>query len=330
MKESDIRNPNTHERYLEMVREDALSFFGDSSRLEETVCPACGTRKFRAEFVKFGFTYGSCELCRTLYVNPRPKIDPLTEFYVNSPSSRYWVDEFFKPVAEARREKIFKPRARHVAELLPSLSKEKIGDIGAGYGLFLEELRRFWPEADFFAIEPSPEMAEICRGKGLDVAEVMIEDLQGADGTFAVLTAFELLEHLHTPETMIRKAFSLLRPGGYFLATTLIGEGFDIQVLWDKSRSVFPPHHLNFMNLNSLVILCQRLGFEIVVSDTPGLLDWQILEGCIQRQEANVERIWATIIRNGSEQSKNELQDWITRNGFSSHMRILARKPFNA
>jgi SAM-dependent methyltransferase len=329
MKESEIRNPKTHERYLQLVREDALSFFGDSRHLEETACPACRARRFQPEFVKFNFTYGTCQGCRTLYVNPRPKMAPLTDFYVNSPSSRYWVEEFFKPVAEARRERMFKPRARHVAELLPGLAKEKIGDIGAGYGLFLEELRCFWPEAEFFAIEPSPEMAAICRGKGLGVAEVMIEDLQGADGTFAVLTAFELLEHLHTPETMIRKAFSLLRPGGYFLATTLSGEGFDIQVLWENSRSVFPPHHLNFMNPDSLSALCRGVGFEIEAAETPGVLDWQIIEGCVQRNEVAVGRFWETVVRQGSAEAKQELQDWITKHRLSSHMRVLARKPIS-
>ena len=327
MKETDIRNPRTHERYLELVREDATAFFGDARRLEETPCPACGTQRFRAEFVKFGFTYGSCEACRTLYVNPRPKIGPLTEFYVNSPSSRFWVEEFFKPVAEARREKMFRPRAQHVAELLPDMARAKIGDIGAGYGLFLEELRRFWPQANFFAIEPSPEMAEICRGKGLGVAESMIEDMQGADGTFAVLTAFELLEHLHTPETMIRKAFSLLQPGGYFLATTLSGEGFDIQLLWEKSRSVFPPHHLNFLNPQSLADLCRRVGFEVKAAETPGVLDWQIVEGAIQRGEAELPRFWQTLARHGSPEARQELQAWITRSGFSSHMRVVAQKP---
>ena len=327
MKETDIRNPQTHERYLELVREDAIAFFGDKTQLEETGCPACGAHRFKAEFVKFGFTYGTCDGCRTLYVNPRPKIGPLTGFYVNSPSSLFWVEEFFKPVAEARREKMFRPRAQHVAQLLPQFSRAKIGDIGAGYGLFLEELRRFWPEGDFFAIEPSPEMAEICRGKGLGVAEAMIEDLQGADGTFALLTAFELLEHLHTPETMIRKAFTLLRPGGYFLATTLSGEGFDIQTLWEKSRTVFPPHHLNFLNPESLANLCRRVGFEVTAAETPGVLDWQIVESAAQRGEAEVARFWRTVARNGSAEAKQDLQAWITRHGFSSHMRVVARKP---
>jgi hypothetical protein len=126
---------------------------------------------------------------------------------------------------------------------------------------------------------------------------------------------------------MIRKAFSLLRPGGYFLATTLSGEGFDIQVLWEKSRSVFPPHHLNFMNPDSLAGLCRRAGFEIEAAETPGVLDWQIVEGCAQRQEAPVGRFWETVARHGSAEAKQELQAWITKHRFSSHMRVVARKP---
>ena len=327
MKESDIRNPLTHERYLELVRQDAVAFFGTSSRLEDMPCPACRARKFRTEFVKFGFTYGSCEECRTLYVNPRPKIGPLTDFYVQSPSSRFWVEEFFKPVAEMRREKMFRPRAEYVVRLLPQLAQEKVGDIGAGFGLFLEELRRFWPKADFSAIEPSPEMAAICRGKGFGVAEVMIEDLAGADGSFALLTAFELLEHLHTPETMVQKAFELLRPGGYFLVTTLSGEGFDIQALWENSRSVFPPHHLNFLNPDSLAGLCRHVGFAVQAAETPGVLDWQIVEGALQRGETQVGRFWRTLSRHGSPAAKEEFQAWLTKHRFSSHMRVLAQKP---
>lgn len=312
-----------------MVSEDAGAFFGDASRLQETACPACRAHQFEVEFVKFGFTYGSCKVCRTLYVNPRPKIGPLTQFYVQSPSSRFWVEEFFKPMAEARREKIFRPRAEYVAQLLPQFSRQKVGDIGAGFGLFLEELRRFWPQGDFVAIEPSPEMAAICRAKKLEVAEVIIEDLEDADGSFSLLTAFELLEHLHAPETMIRKAFRLLKPGGYFLATTLNGEGFDIQVLWEKSRSVFPPHHLNFLNPDSLARLYRSVGFEVKAAETPGVLDWQIVEGASQRNEVRLDRFWETLRCHGSTEAKQELQTWISKYRLSSHMRILAQKPLS-
>ena len=126
---------------------------------------------------------------------------------------------------------------------------------------------------------------------------------------------------------LLAQAAKLLRPGGYFLATTLSGEGFDIQVLWEKSRSVFPPHHLNFLNPESLARLCREAGFLVKAVETPGLLDWQIVDGALQREEARADRFWETLSKRGTSESKQELQAWITKHGFSSHMRILAQKP---
>ena len=327
MKEHEIRNPEVHRRYLEMVREDAEKFFDAPDCLEHVACPACRSAGFHREFDKFGFTYVACDACRTLYVNPRPRVGPLKDFYMSSPSSRYWVEKFFGPVAEARREKIFRPRAAYVAENLPELARGRFGDIGAGYGLFLEELRHFWPDAQFVAIEPSPEMAKICRDKQLGVEETMIEDLEARDRGFSLLTAFELLEHLHQPESMISKAYRLLEPGGYFLMTTLSGEGFDIQVMWEKSRSIFPPHHLNFLNPDSLALLCRNAGFNVKSVETPGVLDWQIVEGAAAREEIRLERFWSHVSRDTSVDCKEDLQAWITKHRLSSHMRILAQKP---
>lgn len=252
---------------------------------------------------------------------------PLKEFYVRSPSTRYWIEEFFKPVAEARREKIFAPRAAYVAKMLPEITNQRVGDIGAGFGLFLEELRRLWPRGDFVAIEPSPEMASICREKGLRVEESIFEELSILDGSFSLLTTFELIEHLHTPDLLVKKAFRLLRPGGYFLATTLNGEGFDIQLLWEKSRSVFPPHHLNFLNPDSLARLCRNAGFVVKAAETPGLLDWQIVENAWEREEARFDRFWEYLAKFGTIDAKQDLQSWITKHRLSSHMRVLAQKP---
>jgi len=329
MKEEEIRNADTHKQYLEMVCADALNFFNSPASVEVVSCPACTSARFHREFTKFGFTYVTCDECRTLYVNPRPKVGPLKYFYVRSPSSRFWVEKFFAPVAEARRLKIFRPRAAYVAESLPSLAEGTVGDIGAGYGLFLEELRQFWPRGRLIAIEPSPEMAKICRDKQLEVAESTIEDLNAHDGTFTLLTAFELLEHLHKPQSMVSKAYSLLAPGGYFLITTLSGDGFDIQIMWDKSRSIFPPHHLNFLNPDSLALLCQNAGFAVKSIETPGALDWQIVEGAMARRDIQLDRFWSHVNRTSSADCKADLQTWISKHRLSSHMRILVQKPVN-
>ena len=36
--------------------------------------------------------------------------------------------------------------------------------------------------------------------------------------------------------------------------------GIDIQILRENSKSVFPPHHLNFLNPKSITKLLQKLG----------------------------------------------------------------------
>ena len=60
--------------------------------------------------------------------------------------------------------------------------------------------------------------------------------------------------------------------------TTLNGRGFDILLLWNKSKSIAPPLHLNFFNPGSIRILLEKIGFQILEISTPGKLDWDIVE----------------------------------------------------
>jgi len=326
MKEEDIRKRGSFNRYLELVQEDVRRLMNDRSSFVAVACPACQGQVHDAQFVKNGFSYVLCRDCGTLFASPRPASEALCAFYKDSRSSRFWVDEFFKPVAEVRRAKIFRPRAEYIRDRLPSLSNGVIGDIGAGFGIFLEELAKSWPLSRKVAIEPSLEMAEICKSKQLEVVPCAIEDVQGWDGKFNLMTAYELLEHLYSPADFIERVARLLRPGGHLLITTLNGEGFDIQILWGASKSVSPPHHLNFFNPCSLRRLLESKGFEIVELATPGRLDWDIVENMYRAEDVDPGRFWKLIADRSSEKAKGELQEWLSQNGLSSHMRILAQK----
>lgn len=324
MKEEDIRKRDIFNKYLELVAKDVNDFF-DFKSFVSIECPACGNNKFSFEFEKIGFKYVSCQVCSTLFVNPRPPFEVLTEFYSKSPSTSFWVNEFFKPVTEVRRDKIFKPRAEHISKLFEN-KNWTVGDIGAGFGLFLEELKKIRPDSYYIAIEPSTEMSDICRDKGLDVYCTCLEDLKGMDGCFDLLTAFELLEHLYDPLTFLEKVHSLLKPGEYLFCTTLNGKGFDILLLWKRSKSVTPPHHLNFFNPMSIRLLFQRSGFEIEEISTPGKLDYDIVEGMIKNEGVDLGKFWKLLAEEASGKCKLELQDWISKYNLSSHMRILAKK----
>jgi SAM-dependent methyltransferase len=326
MKEDEIRNRSAFNRYLELIAEDVKTIFADSGSFVKIDCPACGGKKYDAQFEKTGFTLVLCRECGTLFVNPRPPGRLLNDFYTRSRSASFFVHDFFKPVAEARREKIFRPRAEYIRDTLSEKSKGVIGDIGAGFGLFLEELRKLWPAARMVAIEPSMEEVEICKEKGLETVPCALEDVEGWDGRFDLLTSFELFEHLYSPDEFLKKIWQLLRPGGHLFLTTQNGEGFDIQILWEKSKSISPPVHLNFFNPGSMKRLLEANKFTVERVDTPGKLDWDIVEGMYRQEGVDPGRIWRLVADKVGADAKNKMQTWITDNNLSSHMRVLARK----
>jgi SAM-dependent methyltransferase len=326
MREQDIRNREVHNKYLELVRLDSERIFRDKSGFASIDCPACAGKNQLFQFHKAGFSYVQCGDCETLFVSPRPTYSNLMEIYKDSPSTTFWVNDFFLPMAEVRREKVFRPRAEYIAQRFPNLKTGKVGDIGAGFGIFLEELRAILPQAEAIAIEPSVDMANICRRKGLAVIESMLEDVDPAEHKFDLLTSFELFEHLHHPSFFLERVYRLLKPGGYFFLTTLNGLGFDIQVFWADSKSVSPPHHLNFFNPHSIALLLKKVGFEIIEISTPGELDWDIVEGAYLHEGADPGRFFKTVSKHGSDEAKRELQAWIKSYNFSSHMRVTARK----
>lgn len=327
MKEKDIRRRKLFDNYLLTVRKDISTYFAARKLFRVIPCPACEGKRYHCEFKKSSFTYVLRDRCGTLFVNPRPSFKQLKAFYTNSKSTRYWTRKFFPPVIEIRKKEIFQPRVEYARRIL---SKKKdqliVGDVGAGFGLFLEELAKVRPSIRLIAIEPAVEMVNICKMKNLEVIPRALKDIRGWDSSFDLLTAFELFEHLCDPGRFLKKIQQLLRPGGYLLLTTLNGKGFDIQVLWDKSKSVSPPLHLNFFNPDSLANLLKKNNFIVEKITTPGQLDWDIVEGMVLRERIIVSRFWQLLAKSKNEEAKEALQDWISKYQFSSHMQVLAKK----
>ena len=133
------------------------------------MCPACGAVG-KHSFQKDNFDYSECPKCQTLYVNPRPDAEAFYNFYTNSPSSKFWATTFYLETAEVRREKIWKPKANMIKEIIDKQDIEnfQIIDIGGGYGIFAEEIQKI-NRNPVIIIEPAPHLAEICRGRGFKV-----------------------------------------------------------------------------------------------------------------------------------------------------------------
>ncbi len=277
MKEADIRPQALFAVYLELSRRDAERM--PHAAFVSVPCPACDADAPRPAFEKHGFSFARCGSCDTLYCSPRPSAEMLADFYRDSPSAQFWAREFFPAVAEVRRTKLFRPKAERLRAWLDDrgLHVTSICDVGAGAGVFLEELGRQFPGAKLSAIEPSVDLAAQCRAKGFDCLETTAAHAADWRARFDLVVSLEVLEHVFAPAAFLADMHALVRPGGTVLATGLGGDGFDILLLGEHSNSVSPPHHLNFLSVAGFTAAFRRARFTQVEVTTPGELDVDIV-----------------------------------------------------
>jgi hypothetical protein len=325
MNEEDIRPKSIFDEYLRLARADTITYFEDAAK-EAANCPGCGGSGAPA-FTKNGFVYEVCPNCNSLFVNPRPVVEAFMKYYTESPSAEFWATTFYKETAVARMEKLWRPKAQLVLDTLTRYGAtcHSIVDIGGGYGLFGEAMHELCGRIPTI-IEPGPQLAAECRAKSLPVIQKFLEQVEAAElpsGPKAFLS-FELFEHLHDPAKFLVQLNRLMAPRDLFIMTTLSGSGVDIQVLWEGSKSVTPPHHLNFLNPQSIVQLLRRTGFESLEVTTPGKLDIDILANNLAQVK---DRFWRTFIATASAAERAEWQQLIAKSGWSSHMMAVCRKP---
>ena len=328
MKEHEIRPADLFAKYLDLCAADALTYFSSSPK-EDIPCPACGSDNLKPTFEKWGFGYVVCGNCGTLYQSPRPPVDDFVRFYQESPSSIYWAKTFFPAVAEARRARLFRPKVKEIAQLCKDegFFPDVLADIGAGYGLFLEEWRKSFPETELIAVEPNPTLAEVCRSKNFDVAECFAERAAHLNGQVDLVVALEVIEHVHDLLSFCFALRDLLRQGGKILLTGLTVDGFDIQVLWEESKSISPPHHINFVSILGFEHLFDRAGFSKIRIFTPGKLDVDIVRNTVAGNSGILggQRFLSHLLGR-SEVVLQAFQKFLSEHQLSSHCWIWAEK----
>lgn len=325
--EEEIRPEKIFAEYLELTNKDVNTYFSNSPKVE-IPCPACGGGgHVWAE--KSGFSYKQCDTCITIYVSPRPAREAFDNYYTDSPSTKFWATTFYKVTEAARREKLWKPKAQMIKATIEQNqldSKiETVVDIGGGYGVFDEELKKIM-NINTIIIEPSMHLAQICRDKGLLVIEKFMEDL--LPGELPVgrkcFVSFELFEHLYDPELFLRNVLDGMQSGDLFVFTTLSGMGIDIQVLGSYAKAISPPHHLNFLNPKSASALLVKVGFEVLETKTPGKLDIDILKN---NSHYIQDGFWKNYFQYSSTEEQDNMQTFVADAGLSSHMMITCKKP---
>ena len=142
-------------------------------------------------------------------------------------------------------------------------------DIGCSSGLFLDEARAAGFEvrgaelsADTAAFAREPLRRSTCTPATGATAGI-------ADGSFDVITLFDVIEHLPDPLGELRAIRRLLKPGGLLLQSTPNIDGLFPRLSYALAKRLDywphpePPHHLYQFSDRTLAELTERAGYEV-------------------------------------------------------------------
>jgi 2-polyprenyl-3-methyl-5-hydroxy-6-metoxy-1,4-benzoquinol methylase len=133
-------------------------------------------------------------------------------------------------------------------------------EVGCGSGMFAA----FLPEGcKYRGLEFNSEAIRKARERGLQVDDTRIESLAaGMPGSFDMVCAFQVLEHVPNPATLLSCAANLLKPGGRIVISVPSEDSFmghEINNLLN-----LPPHHVTRWCDAALVAAANQTGLKVV------------------------------------------------------------------
>jgi 2-polyprenyl-3-methyl-5-hydroxy-6-metoxy-1,4-benzoquinol methylase len=286
-------------------------------------CPACRDGRHGRAFEKFGFAYDECEVCGTLFMNPRPTSEIIAGYYASSENYQYWAQHIFPASEAARREKIHVPwlrRVRGYAEQA-GLRNGILMEVGPGFGTFSALAQASGAFSRVIAVEPTPELATAVRQRGVEVIECRIEDVPKELGTVDIMVAFEVLEHLHDPRVFLAGCRARLRTGGLLILSTPNAEGFDIATLREHSLAV-DPEHITLFTPRALALATDAEGFRCMEITTPGRLDAEFVRAAAlgSRIDLRHQPLLRRILVDEWDRLGAPFQRFLAEHQLSSHM----------
>lgn len=233
-----------------------------------------------------------CADCRSAYLNPRPTIATIhlayQHYYTHQRSQRQISAElsslrfFIRKLANGYRNwrynsRIFPasrfgpitfailPGLKEVLDremrYLPKLKKNgRLLDVGFGDGAFLELAQSVGWLVN--GVDLDSVSVKNARHRGLDVRHGGIEAFEDMPNYFDVVTMNHVIEHVHDPIDVLRRAYDLLKPGGQLFIETPNIEAYGHDKFKRHWRGLEIPRHLIIFSWDAIDQLLMKVGFR--------------------------------------------------------------------
>ncbi len=208
-----------------------------------------------------------CADCGSEFLWPRPTEAELPSFY---PADYHAYNENHGGVARLLVQSRARFRAREYSRLIGP-HRGRIFDVGTGDCRHFDELRRYL-DVECAGVEIQPEVAAQGRARGYEVIDGSLEsaDLSAHVGTYDIVSMNHVLEHVVLPRTMVERAASLLRPGGYVVGQIPTVTSWEHQIFGRNWGGYHFPRHLQIPSRRALAGLLEEEGLgEVRVRSAP-------------------------------------------------------------
>lgn len=225
---------------------------------EHTACALCTSEESRVCFVKQGRRIIECTGCGLVRVDPMPSPEALAAYYESAYEGRY---ALFAHAREIRRLIAEYRMGRILGGLDEAARTGRWLDVGCSTGDFVEAAVAGGANGE--GIDAARGAIAAARERGLTVHQTRVEDFE-PESPYAVITAFDVLEHLLDPRAFIRRLSGWLAPGGRLVMTLPDVSSIYPRLLMRRHWFYYwPDEHLFYFDPKTITRLLEEEGFQV-------------------------------------------------------------------
>jgi len=221
--------------------------------LEHVKCDLCGSEQYIERYRKpdtwlflnqFQFPVVECTNCGLVYVNPRPSADD---------AGRYYPPGYH----DGRNDEKHIERYALQYKYIEPYRFKTVLDIGCARGDWLEYLNKKSPGIELHGVDAFSDSVHhdaVCYQKAF------LYDADLDSNYFDLVTAWAVLEHIHTPSAYFEVVSRVLKKDGKFIFLVTNSESFYGKYAYTEDI----PRHLYHFSEKSLIQYAQKYTFNIV------------------------------------------------------------------
>lgn len=233
-------------------------------------CILCGQKKANI-FLHWKLNYKLLECYNCGAISPNINHENENEFIDSIYNNQNYTKKAFLDIFKNynyRKKKFGLERYNYTIKRLNLPKNSKVLDLGCGFGYYLKFLKT--KKINSKGIEPAKNIADFCRKElKINVHSNKIDDEK--DGSYDLITLFDVIEHLKDPIKYFKKINQKLKKNGYCVIYTPNIRSLSYSLMGSDQNTMLPFEHVCFFDKKSIKYLAQKSKFKVNSIETYGL-----------------------------------------------------------